>query len=391
MTDQITIRMATEADRAALMALWRYAFSDSDAFVEWYFSSYYRAAETIVAEVGGEVHASLQVIAETLVVGKLTVPAGYIVGVDCSPSMRGRGLTRRLMTEAFESYAPAHGLTLLMLMPFEAGFYYDYGFVFGTYHARAVLPMAAFSALGVRGVAYRQLRAEACTEADELTVARLYEAYHQMRDAFYIQRSKRHWQAFFSDLIIEDGHLAFCYDEAGNVQGYLVYTMPEQTMHVRELVALSRQAEQALYYYVASHRSQLQQVHWSAPLDAMVVSRRDVDKEGIRLYPFMMYHVTTPLAIEAFARQRPDHDLIFDYRNVGGTITRYAVQARDGRVQPALQAEKNVDVVLDAAMLTQLVFAPDELRYEQRFTDDIGFTALAQLFDVRFNYVNEYF
>ena len=153
--NQLTIRAATEADRPALQKIWHYCFNDGETFQRWYFSKYFRAEECLVATVGDTLAASLQIIDLPTRVGDVELRAGYIVGVDCLPEYRGLGLTRRLMQAALEGYAPAHGIQLMHLMPFEADFYESYGFVFGDYHFDMDLDIDEFYRAEDRDAAHR--------------------------------------------------------------------------------------------------------------------------------------------------------------------------------------------------------------------------------------------
>ena len=382
---QPTIRMATDADRAALARIWDYCFGDGETFERWYFSTYYRQEECLLAEVEGEVAASLQVIDLPTRVGGEVVRAGYIVGVDCLPEYRGQGLTRRLMAAALEDYAPRHGLALMHLMPFEADFYESYGFVYGDFHFDMDLDILEFyrpeDRAAARSHRFERLTPEALGEhLSELEA--LYARATARYDAAVCRSGLRRWQALADDLAMDGGHLILLRADDGEATGLLAYKLRENAFFVREALHATPQARQALYYFIASHRSQVGRVQWSAPEDEAVAFRRRKDKDGVRYRPFMMHRILDARILPLFASSLPEEDLCFAV-NDGMGAWRWLAGSRK------LQAlETPTEAVLDATDLTRLVFdrshdLPDE---------DPVLCKLAALFTKKATFFNnEYF
>lgn len=317
---QATIRAAIESDRPALEKIWAYCFNDGDTFRHWYFESYCRIDECLIAEIDGTIAASLQVIDLPTRVGDQVVPAGYIVGVDCLPEYRGMGLTRQLMDAALNDHAPAHGLRLLHLMPFEADFYLPYGFVYSDFHFDMDLDITEFYEAADRAVAHRyhwQDLPFAETAAWVPTLEALYARCTARYDVCVLRQGLRRWRALVDDVAMEGGCLKLLFDEADVPVGYLAYIMKEDAFFVREALAADAQARRALYYFIASHRSQVKRVTWSAPSDEAVVFHRKKDKSGVRYRPFMMNLILDPALIAAFAAGTPEKDICFSVEGMG--------------------------------------------------------------------------
>ena len=382
---QQQIRMATDADREALESIWDYCFHDGESFQRWYFSSYFRPEECLVGCVDGRPVASLQIIDLPTRVKDRTLRAGYIVGVDCLPEYRGMGFTKHLMEEAILHYAPAHDLQLLHLMPFEADFYEPFGFVFSDYHFKMDLDIAEFYRLGDKHAA-RQCRWENVdmTRLDEW-LSRLERAYERCTARYDLsveRKGMRRWQALTDDLAMEGGFLKLLVDEHNEPAGLLAYIMKEEALFVREALASDSASRQAIYYYIASHRSQVKNVQWSAPDNEAIVFRRGNDKDGVRYQPFMMNYILDPMVLPLLTKAVPSEDLWFSVPDCG--VYRWPAGAKTLH-----KVNEEMDcLTLDCRQLTQMVFDRGWEAPENHKT----FRALAALFTNKptiFN--NEYF
>lgn len=382
---QQQIRMATDADREAIESIWNYCFHDGESFQRWYFSQYYRKDECIVGCVNDRPVASLQVIDLPTVVRGRCLRAGYIVGVDCLPEYRGLGFTRRLMEEALNHYAPVHGLQLLHLMPFEADFYEPYGFVFSDYHFNMDLDIEEFYRSENRNIAHAFMWQAVNVDALEQMVPQLdlvYDRCMARYDMYVMRKGLRRWRALADDLAMEGGFLKLLLNEHKSPVGLLAYSVKEDALFIREALAIDSKARQAIYYFIASHRSQVKKVQWSAPEDEAIVFRRKKDKAGVMYQPFMMNAILDPMILPLFASAVPSQDLDFMVKGYGAFRW-----PKGGRCLEQL-THTTTELILDCSQLTQMVFdrswAPAE-------NDDV-FALMAALFTKKtciFN--NEYF
>ena len=95
--------------------------------------------------------------------------------------------------------------------------------------------------------------------------------------------------------------------------------MKEEAFFVREAVASTADARQALYYFIASHRSR-GRTGACAPEDEAIAFRRKKDKSGVRYQPFMMERILDPEVLPLFASRLPEQDIRFSVRGCGSYL-----------------------------------------------------------------------
>lgn len=351
--NQPQMRLATKEDLPALINLWAYCFNDGDIFQNWYFKNYYREEECIVVSEQDAIVASLQVIDLPTVVGNETLQAGYIVGVDCLPEYRGQGFTRMLMEAAIEQFALHKGYAFLHLMPFEADFYESFGFVFGDYHAKMTLPIEEFYRPSYREAARAYHWETVNLDCYDEALPLLENIYHRAMNAFdghVVRGSKRRWSALLDDARLENGHCKIIYNENNVAEGYIVYIFEGGALRIRELQATTQKARQAMYYFIAGHRSQVKEVQWSASLREPIVYTRKKDKQGVALEPFMMQLIIDPCCIAAFASRLPDENVDFCVED--GAYRWYAHSQKIERIENVVETAPR----FTRATISQLVF-----------------------------------
>lgn len=381
------MRLATKEDVPALMALWAYCFNDGDIFQNWYFKNYFREEECIVVSIENMVVASLQVIDLPMVVGNEHLPAGYIVGVDCLPEYRGQGFTRMLMEEAIEHYAPQKGYALLHLMPFEADFYEPFGFVYGDYHTKMTLSIEEFYRASYREAAqgYYWKTVDLNNYAPALSLLEnLYKCAMKDIDAYIERGNLRRWSALLDDVRLENGHCKIIYNERGEAEGYIVYMFADDALLIRELQTVNQKAHQAMYYFIASHRSQVKEVRWSAALCEPIAYIRKKDKHGVILEPFMMQLILDPCCIGAFASDLPQEDLLFNVED-DGTYRWYAHSKKIERIENVVENTPN----FTRATLSRLVF--DKSGWKACEADEYHIQMQALFKEKKQFFNNEYF
>lgn len=354
------IRIATKKDIDALRALWNYAFHDGETFQRWYFSQYFCPEECLVATVGEEIAASLQIVSlETVAQGR-RIKTGYIVGVDSWPHYRGRGLTHKLMREVIDVYAPKHGIELLQLMPFEAEFYKQYGFVFSDYHANMSLPIEEFyqpsDKAAIGAYHWVPMNIAEIQRDDMVLLEHIYNKSCARYDYYVERKTARRWHALLDDMAMEDGHIMVLKHQNEGACGYIIYKFEGDTLFVREAQAINAGAQKALYYFIASHRSQIAKVVWSAAENERLIFTRAKDKTGVQLYPFMMSYIIQPEIAGCFATALPKRDVFFSVEGYGSyvwrkdTVTIETIQASKMNNMPALTKETLTALVFERGL-----------------------------------------
>lgn len=87
----------------ALMQLWRYCFpSDTEAFIQFYFTEVYKNEETLIYLHEGQAAASMQIIPYPVKTEASISLSGYISGAMTHPDYRRRGFMEQLLQAAFD-------------------------------------------------------------------------------------------------------------------------------------------------------------------------------------------------------------------------------------------------------------------------------------------------
>ena len=123
----IKIRLSAQADIPALRELWRLAFGDDGAYVDNFFTTYYRPERMLVLEEGGALVCMTAWFDTTLVLPALgECRAAYLYAVATHPSCRGRGLAGQLLLGADEQFR-AWGIQAVTTVPAEPSLHHFFG------------------------------------------------------------------------------------------------------------------------------------------------------------------------------------------------------------------------------------------------------------------------
>lgn len=352
MAKDYQVRFAKLSETDQVKRLWQYAFhQDSECFRNWYFSNYYRHKECLVAiGVDGKIYASLQLIAQTLEKNGERYQGAYIVGVDVLPEARDEKLAKLLMLEA-ESFAKKAGYDFLLLMPFEAGFYYHFGYTFIDFHYKMNLSMSELEKVKKQGE-FKPIDLE-----EKLPLA-VREVYQKSQKGYNLAlcRTDRHFDSLCKDVLLEGGW-AYAYWRDGLCVGYIFYTIAEKFM-IRECQYLDEEARQALLHFVRSHASQVSHFQWSAPQNEPLAFHRKVDKTHVALEPFMMVKL---ICLEKWLKPLCQSEKAFIFGISDGKETIYTRLAE--KISRVIVTNKDeVSFVIEQEAFTKMVFG--RLPYE---------------------------
>jgi predicted acetyltransferase len=264
----ITLRLAQSTDLAQIVNLERLAFAPlrSNAEIErdWFPQGInppgrkqFLAVEDFTG-LGVGVYTQLDL--ELFFAGK-EFPTIGIAGVAVAPEGRKQRIARFLLEHALET-ARTQQIPLMMLYPFQHGFYRQLGWAWtGRVHQYAVecrhLPTYA-ERFGM--IPYDATQHQSALE----------EVYQQAatRHNGWLKRGKSQWQ---SRLKPESGREIYCYVEEGKLLGYVIFqfTYPDtplfQTLAVivQEWVALSTDAYRGIIGFLAALQDQIAVVIWN--------------------------------------------------------------------------------------------------------------------------------
>ena len=184
----LLVRPSTPEDIPAQRLLWHLAFGDEGAYVDNFYSTYYRPERVLVLEEGGQVRSMTAWFDTTFVVpGRGAYRAAYLYAVATHPDCRGRGLAGRLLAEA-DRYFRALSIPAVTTVPAEPSLHDFFGangfrecFVHGAFSCHpensAAAPCAPVGLEPLTPMAYTALREECLTGLPHITIPAEMAAY----------------------------------------------------------------------------------------------------------------------------------------------------------------------------------------------------------------------
>ena len=206
--------------------------------------------------------------------GGRSVPMGGVGGVAVAPEHRGKGLARRIMTEALQAMR-ARGEVISALFPATTTLYRGVGYeLAGAAVWHQVSPRALREQRGANALETRRVE-----KGDDPTGMRgCYERVAPEING-WLDRGDRHWQSLWEWW--HAGHYVYaCENPGGEVEGYLVYrhepTPPgargDYGVRVAQIVAATPEGLRAVWWTLASSASLVDAVTFTAsPEDALLL------------------------------------------------------------------------------------------------------------------------
>lgn len=217
----MTPRLLTNADKPLAKALWRETFSDSDAFVDWFFANRYRPEWSVGLFEGEKLITAIHGTPMELSLGGGSCRALMTSGVATVPAERGRGHMHEAM-RFLQAHAKAQGIEALFNHPQTPGSYARLGFrnsTFTKYWQGGGSPAAG--------------------EIGPFSEAAAYGIYQRM-SARYAGFAMRSPEAFHQKLqdYFTDGAEGFMMYAQGSPVGYCVY-YDGDSVYGEEVLSLS--------------------------------------------------------------------------------------------------------------------------------------------------------
>jgi predicted acetyltransferase len=276
----MTLRPATAADLEQIVTLDRLAFAPTQtnaAIAQSWYSAGLNSPEhqlwlVIEDQTGIGVACYGQLTLEINFLGKL-FPAHGIAAVAVAPQRRGQKLARFMLEQAL-TQAQSQRLPLVMLYPFQHGFYRQLGWawVSATHQYRVStrhLPLYTERS----GIIPYQAQHEVALKAIYQQAARRHNGW--------LQRSELKWRNYLK----LDGTECYVYQADGQILGYVCFKFtyldgPPQLLavNISEWVALTHAAYRGILGFLASLRDQVAIVIWNTypedPLPHLLLEQR---------------------------------------------------------------------------------------------------------------------
>lgn len=358
------LRYALADEKAQIRAKWGYCFGDSDSFLNWYFDNVYSPENTLVAEEGGQILSSLQLLPyEAGFWGGAR--ADYVAGVATLPAARGRGLVSALLRLAL-SEMKERGSIISILIPFNFGFYKNYGWEI-CYELESIsggigaLPPYAGGELEMGGLPLAE-----------------YEAFTKGKNG-HILRGEREWGEILSEGSLWGMHAATLKDG-----GFILYKLGKDEIDVLELGYKGIGELKTLLGFIGAHSAQAGR--FKIRCDSGGLLSRLLFEKGIErsVFPHAMARVLDVSAVLALLSGGVGKAVSLSVRDFllpqnSGNFT-----AKDGRVENFGKGP-----AMDIGTFTQLAtgfISVDEAAALGLIEGDVG--ELHLLFKKQKNYIN---
>ncbi|MCI8336378.1 MAG: GNAT family N-acetyltransferase [Peptococcaceae bacterium] len=283
----------TTEQTAEIINLWRYCFQDSEAFIQWYFTDCYTPEQTYLLQAKDQelVAAALQSRPYTLHIRGTEFPAAYLAGVCTHPAYRGDGYFRQLFPAVLQQLAQK-GMAIAFLQPIDNLLYQPYDFAFTHYRQDYCLTMTDIASLAKKGAANAQeYTITLITEPEKYwyLYQEIYRTYHSNHHG-YACRTEDNWREHLTDWQLDQGHIAL-FSYQNQATAYLVYRLEGSKLEILEM-AYQRPADyQAIWHYIYGHRTQAEQICWSAPMEDKLLETIPHWQGKCNLHPDVMTRI----------------------------------------------------------------------------------------------------
>lgn len=295
--------------------LWRYCFSDSDAYVDWFFAHWFREENTLYTMREGAVVAALQMLPYHLRLRGEAYGAGYIVGVSTAPEARGAGLASALLRESLSAMREK-GWALSPLYPFNYAYYQKFGWRATCNSQKLTYPLS-LRVETPEGFAIERLRAE-----DASRVLACYGRWTEGR-ALAMIRDEEVMRRKIDEVLTLGGH-AYAWRREGTLRGFMLYYLNEAEIEAQELVYDDLRCLRHMLAFLGGHASTAKTAKLTlpadAPLQAMLPDTRGriaLDQHAmLRIVDLRLLRITGDgLVLRVYDGQAPWNDGVFALRD----------------------------------------------------------------------------
>ncbi len=216
------IRLLLEDERPVAKALWKEAFHDTDAFIDWYFANKVLDGNSLCMFDGGKLISIVHMIPYTIRMQGKPVNSAFIAGVATALNRRGEGLMRTMLLESLK-LLQSRGIFMTHLYPFSHTFYENFGWTAYTHMSRQKVSAAS------------HLRGAEVVETIDASV--LSTMYNRMMNAYdgYVVRGKREWKWRLGELLSDGGHCAVLIRD-DRASAYMLYHSDKDKADIIETV-----------------------------------------------------------------------------------------------------------------------------------------------------------
>lgn len=396
-------RIATDKDYDQIRKIWTYCFNEGEEVENCYFENKYRAENTVVAELYGDVVASIHLNQHTIKLGNKEENVSYVVGVSTLPEARGKGMMKSLMNLSFEEMYN-RGQNVSILMPIDFRLYRRFGFENCYDMIEHRINIEDLSAFRIE----RDFR-----KAKESDIDNLIDIYNKSNRRLngYTVRGKQRYENMFKEVAADGGHIYICSD-CGVYDGYVIYAINEGKFFVREVYFSNTNALKSILAFIYNHNTQCDKVVIMEDVRNTIGNTLKNPKTSESLLkPFMMGRVVN---IGECFRNRADYlENNYNYSDKLGCFEESVtiaikddyINQNTGNYRLSFEGnlyscdkfeydEEKSDIVLNINQISQLIFGykdiDDVLDLYDKEINEEKLDILRKVFVKKRNHINEY-
>jgi len=199
----------------------------------------------------GKLAAKLHILPFHIYIGQNKLKMGGIGGVATYPEFRRKGYAKQLLHHSLRVMQAA-GTSISMLYPFSIPFYRKAGWE--VFSDRMTCQFTRHDLIPFNpeptGVVRRYTK-----DTHSIDIETVYDAWSSQHSGMIV-RDHEWWLDHYHNRTA-----AVYYDEHSHPQGYMLYEIKNNAMHVHEFMCVTRDSRQGLWNYICQHDSMLEQVN----------------------------------------------------------------------------------------------------------------------------------
>lgn len=318
---------------------------------------------------------------------------GHVTSVTTYPEYSGHGLMKRLLHLSLERMR-SDGRSIATLYPFSISLYRKFGWEIISNKISYKVKDSQIYPGRRKNKAPGYVRR---VEWDNEEFMNLH-ARFALRTHGCILRDRVAWEEYWR-WDEEDTIVAVYHDLEDVPQGYMVYLIKDDVMHIKEMVYLTMEAQKGLWDYISAHYSMIDEVRGNSyrnELMAFILEDGNVT-EAIRPY-FMARIVDIPMFLEHYRTDDDEADICFsltieddflDWNN--GT---FCVLFHGGKAEVVTSMEPDFELSMSIGTLSTLLMgymtATQLHRLERIDGSDEAIEALDEILIHEIPYISDY-
>ncbi|MGP1567546.1 MAG: GNAT family N-acetyltransferase [Peptoanaerobacter stomatis] len=282
---------ANREDKKAVKILWKYCFTDTDEYIDYYFTKRYDVKNNYLMKKNNVVISSLMTNPYKIDINGNISDTAYIVGISCDATNRGRGYVSTLIKKTLKGRY-LKGEDVSMLMPIDTNIYTRYGY-------------ANIADMIELDIPLERIKNKRCNDVevkayDESLLKDLIYVYSKSCENFgaYFVRDEIYFKNFIDEINLENGYVYLAYFDNEPI-AYMVFYPKyelEKTGFVREIFSLSKSGYDKLLDIVKSHYTQIKNILLHTSKNSHLLQYFDNDNNIVyKIKPFIMSRVINVL------------------------------------------------------------------------------------------------